>query len=186
MTGLKRFNWIMRRKKYIAAYLKWNLKEKNLFNFPSLLLKQISGIKYGNVVGRRNHVLKIQKLSKTWPLWQTILMLQINMERLQFMRQHIMGILKLSKSFPLTDNPNAPNRWGVTPIHQAAYNRHTEIFQLLVPLTDNPLYWAAQRWHTETVTIMTVFCLFFILALGFFVIVFNIWQFLYAHFIILD
>ena len=39
---------------------------------------------------------------------------------------------------PLTDNPNAPNKNGLTPIYMAAMNRHTEIVKILVPLTDNP------------------------------------------------
>ena len=38
----------------------------------------------------------------------------------------------------LTDNPNAPNKWG-TPIYEAAYNGHTEIIKILVPLTDSPI-----------------------------------------------
>ena len=39
---------------------------------------------------------------------------------------------------PLTDNPNAPNKYGNTPIHRAAQNGHTEIVRILAPLTDNP------------------------------------------------
>ena len=34
---------------------------------------------------------------------------------------------------PLTDNPNAPNEDGSTPIHRAAYNGHTEIVKILAP-----------------------------------------------------
>ena len=51
-----------------------------------------------------------------------------------------MGIQTLSKSWPLplTDNPNAPNNFGVTPIHLAAKYGHTEIVKFLAPLTDNP------------------------------------------------
>ena len=36
------------------------------------------------------------------------------------------------------DNPNAPNKDGNTPIHEAAKNGHTEIVKILAPLTDNP------------------------------------------------
>ena len=41
---------------------------------------------------------------------------------------------------PLTDNPNAPNKYGSTPIHGAAYHGHIEIVKILVPLIDNPNY----------------------------------------------
>ena len=78
------------------------------------------------------HVMGIQKLSKSWPLWQTILKLQITLDILQFICQQDVGIQKLSKSwplyqtilmqitmellqfkilFPLTENPKAP-KWG--------------------------------------------------------------------------
>ena len=39
---------------------------------------------------------------------------------------------------PLTVNPNAPDKWGWTPIHRAAENEHTEIVKILAPSTDNP------------------------------------------------
>ena len=39
---------------------------------------------------------------------------------------------------PLTNNPNAPNRFGQTPIHWAAIRNHMEIVKFLAPLTDNP------------------------------------------------
>ena len=38
----------------------------------------------------------------------------------------------------MTDNPNAPNHNGKTPIHEAAYWGHTKIVKFLAPLTDNP------------------------------------------------
>ena len=38
----------------------------------------------------------------------------------------------------MTDNPNAPDRDGNTPIYQAALNGHTEIVKILVPLTNDP------------------------------------------------
>ena len=38
---------------------------------------------------------------------------------------------------PLTDNPNAPNINGVTPIHIAEENGHTEIVNFLSSLTNN-------------------------------------------------
>ena len=64
---------------------------------------------------------------------------------------------------PLTDNPNAPNKWGYT-IHNAAHNGQTEIVKILAPLTDNPnapnkwgytpIHKAAQFGHTEIVKIL--------------------------------
>ena len=38
----------------------------------------------------------------------------------------------------MTVDPNAPNKNGETPIHQAALTGHTEIIKLLAPLTVNP------------------------------------------------
>ena len=38
---------------------------------------------------------------------------------------------------PLTDNPNAPDEDGVTPIHRAALKGHTEIVKILAPFTYN-------------------------------------------------
>ena len=39
---------------------------------------------------------------------------------------------------PLADNPNAPNNYGATPIHNAADSGNAEIVKILIPLTDNP------------------------------------------------
>ena len=38
----------------------------------------------------------------------------------------------------MTDNPNAPNEDGKTPIYWATDEGHTEIVKFLAPLTDNP------------------------------------------------
>ena len=38
----------------------------------------------------------------------------------------------------MTDNPNAPERYGNTPIHRAACSGHSEIVKILAPLTANP------------------------------------------------
>ena len=64
----------------------------------------------------------------------------------------------------MTDNPNAPNSDGKTPIYWATYRGHTEIVKILAPLTDNPnapdgdgftpIYWAANNDHTEIVKIL--------------------------------
>ena len=65
---------------------------------------------------------------------------------------------------PLTDNPNAPDEEGVTPIFWAACCGNTEIVKILAPLTDNPnapdeyghtpIYVAAKEGHTEIVKIL--------------------------------
>ena len=65
---------------------------------------------------------------------------------------------------PLTDNPNTPNAYGSTPIHEAANNGYTEIIKILAPLTNNPnspdkygetpLHAAADEGHTEIVQIL--------------------------------
>jgi len=65
---------------------------------------------------------------------------------------------------PLTDNPNAPDKDGETPIYWAAINGHTEIVKILAPLTDNPnapdeygatpIFWAALYGYTEIVKIL--------------------------------
>ena len=62
---------------------------------------------------------------------------------------------------PLTDNPNAPDKYGRTPIHSSADNGHTEIVKILAPLTetpntpdehgDTPILWAASNGHKEIV-----------------------------------
>ena len=65
---------------------------------------------------------------------------------------------------PLTDNPNTPDKYGVTPIYRAAYLGHTEIVKILAPLTGNPnasdetgqtpIHMAALNGHTEIVKIL--------------------------------
>ena len=64
----------------------------------------------------------------------------------------------------MTDNPNAPDKLGETPIHIAAMRGHTEIVKILAPLTDNPnapiknrvtpIYKAEINGHTEIVNIL--------------------------------
>ena len=64
----------------------------------------------------------------------------------------------------LTDNPNATDVDGVTPMHKAAEFGFTDVVKILAPLTDNPnvpnVYWetpiflAAKNGHTEIVKIL--------------------------------
>ena len=39
---------------------------------------------------------------------------------------------------PLTENSNALNNFGDTPIHEAAFNGHLDVIKFLAPLTENP------------------------------------------------
>ena len=65
---------------------------------------------------------------------------------------------------PLTDDPNAPNKLGRTPIHWASYNGNIEIIKILAPLTDNPnapnkdgttpIFWAGRNGYTEIFNIL--------------------------------
>ena len=63
------------------------------------------------------------------------------------------------------DNPNAPDKDGVTPIHWAAREGYTEIVKILARLTHNPknspnifgvtpIHWAASEGNTEIVKIL--------------------------------
>ena len=64
----------------------------------------------------------------------------------------------------MTDNPNAPDKTGNTPIHEAAWKGRTEIVKFLAPLTNNPnapnkdgmtpIYQAASYGHTEVVKLL--------------------------------
>ena len=64
----------------------------------------------------------------------------------------------------MTDNPNAPNNGGETPINYAAALGYTEIVKIIAPLTDNPnapdknghtpIFLAAKNGHTEIVKIL--------------------------------
>ena len=38
----------------------------------------------------------------------------------------------------LTDNPNAPDKWGYTPIYKAAKYGRKEVVKMLAHLTNNP------------------------------------------------
>ena len=59
----------------------------------------------------------------------------------------------------LTDNPNASDENGSTPIYWAAMRGHIEIVKIMAPLTDNPnapningntpIHWAALTENTD-------------------------------------
>ena len=64
----------------------------------------------------------------------------------------------------MTDNPNAADNQGKTPIYWAAYKGHTEIVKILAPLTanpnaededkDTPILIAARHGYSEIVKIL--------------------------------
>ena len=49
------------------------------------------------------------------------------------------GTVEMMKSLiPLTNNPNAPNERGFTPIHRAASRGQIDIIKLLAPFSEDP------------------------------------------------
>ena len=125
--------------KAITSYLLWSLKKDALVDLPCYFNPTI-----------QNDLRKI--------IYENCLMRR----RLSDEDIEIVKILA-----PLTDNPNAPNNNGDTPIYWAAQKGHTEIVKILAPLTDNPnapnddgetpIDWAAENGHTEIVKILAGF-----------------------------
>ena len=66
-----------------------------------------------------------------------------------------MAIIKILA--PLTYNPNAPDEEGKVPIHETAWNGHTEIVKILAPneYGNTPIHWAAYHGHIEIVKILS-------------------------------
>ena len=94
----------------IISYLQWNLKKEAVVDLPSYTKPAIQDDFIRNKI------------------WENCMKGYSSDEDYE--------IVKLLA--PLTDNPNAPNKYGSTPIHEAAMNGHTEIVKILAPLTDNP------------------------------------------------
>ena len=97
------------KEKYIVSYLKWNLKTKIGKDLPC----------YNIPIVQDDFRMKIRKIFKK--------------RKSSKKDTEILKILA-----PLTDNPNAPDENGRTPIHNAAYWGHIEMVKILVPWTDNP------------------------------------------------
>ena len=98
------------KEKSIVSYLKWNLKKGAIEDLPC----------YSSPAVQDNFRKKIWKIC-------------MNRGRSSDEDMEIVKILA-----PLTDNLNAPNKIGDTPIYWAAWNGHTEIVKILAPLTDYP------------------------------------------------
>ena len=56
----------------------------------------------------------------------------------------------------MTDNPNAVDEDGVTPIHSAVRNGHIEIVKILAPLTVNPILMLQKRKEILQVLLPTM------------------------------
>ena len=125
------------KEKAIISYLQWNLKKDSLVDLPC----------YSSFVVQNNFRRKIWEICAT---------------RWQNSPEKTIEIVKILA--PLTDNPNAPDKCGNTPIHVAALNGHTEIVKIMAPLTDNPnapnqhkitpIHVAVYKGHTEIVKIL--------------------------------
>ena len=93
----------------IISYLKWNLKKQAVIDIPCFTSPTVQD-KFRKKI--------FQSCGKAQPSNQSI------------------EIVKIVA--PLTHTPNAPSRYGLTPIHEAARNGHIEIVKILAPFTDNP------------------------------------------------
>ena len=121
--------------KAISFYLQWNLKKEALVDLPC----------YSSPAVQNDFRKKIWDISNKWE-WE-------------ISSDEDMEIVKMLA--PLTENPNAPDKFGLTPIYRAAWKGHTEIVKILAPLTDNPnaptnngvtpINVAAQKGHTDIV-----------------------------------
>ena len=124
------------KEKAIISYLQWNLKKETLVDFPCFTSPDVQD-------DFKKRIMEICEKGTS--------------------SDEDIEIVKILA--PLTENPNAPNSWGLTPIHWAAFWGHTENVKILAPLTDNPnapdgifgktpIYLAALKGHTEIVKIL--------------------------------
>ena len=119
----------------IISYLQWNLKKDDLADLPCFTSSTVQD-----------------------EFMETIRKICHNKELLD----EDVEVVKILA--PLTNNLNAQNEYGQTPIHFAAFIGHTEIVKTLASFTDNPnapdkdgrtpIYLAAFKGHTEIVKIL--------------------------------
>ena len=98
-----------KKRKDIIAYMQWNFEKETSVDLPC----------YSNSNVQEDFTKRIREVC----------------EKDEISDQDI-DIVKIVA--PLTDNPNAPDELGKTPISCAAENGHTEIVKILAPLTKNP------------------------------------------------
>ena len=98
---------------YIISYLNWKFKQGVVEYLPC----------YTSPAVQDDFRKKIGEIYKKW-------------KKNQKSSDGDMEIVKILA--PLTDSPNAPNKYGRTPIYNAAKYGYTEIVKFLAPLTDNP------------------------------------------------
>ena len=125
------------KQKHIISYLQWNLK-KGAVDIPCYSSSSIQDVLWSEI---------LSCCTKSSPSNENT---------------EVVNILA-----PLTDNPNAPDEDGKTPIYWAALNGHTDIIKILAPLTDNPnapnMYGvtpirnAARNGHAEIVQTLVSF-----------------------------
>ena len=127
----------------------WNSQKKNCYDLPC----------YTKPVAQEDFWNRICKAAKR-PQWKG----DTFMDSWILLLKGDVVMVKILAS--LTDNPNAPDKNGNTPIHWAAMYGHPEIVKILAPLTltDNPngpnnagytpIYCAEYYGHTEIVKIL--------------------------------
>ena len=79
----------------------------------------------------------IQNLSKSWPLWQTIHILQIKIETPNHWAAQNGHIEVVKILAPLKDNPNTLDKYSRTSSDRSALKGDIEIAKILAPLRDN-------------------------------------------------
>ena len=122
------------KEKAIISYLQWNLK-KEAVDLPCI----------------SSHDVQDDFRNKIWKIYvQT----QLSDEDTEIVKILV----------PLTDNPNAQNDFGETPIFWSAINGNIEMIKILLPWTNNPnavnnmgqtpIYTATCHGHAEIVKIL--------------------------------
>ena len=137
----------------IMSYLQWNLKKEVFVDLPCYSSPAVQD-------DFRKRIWEIcEKISRS--TYEKFKKIYADRQDLILSHEDIEVVKILA---PLTDNLNAPDEHGKTPIYLAAYNGHIEIVKFLAPLTDNPnapvrsgntpILEAAHYGHTEIVKIL--------------------------------
>ena len=126
----------------IISYLKWNLKKE----------ASVDLLCYSKPDVQEDFRRRIREIS----------MIRFPISNIQYLSDEETEMVKILA--PLTDNPNAPDKDGFTPIFWAARKGHTDIVKILAPLTDSPnaqnkngstpIIFAARHGHTDIVKIL--------------------------------